>query len=194
MDTDASADYAPAGNDTGAGTARLEVFEREFFLGLGSAAFNNIFAKQLELLAKISEKTGEQHDPFAMTPAERAVWMTEMSFGLIDEVGETMDNVNWKSWAKDRGEVNLDEALGELVDVLHFWVNLVLGVGAAGGLTPEDLARRMYAGYFDKNAVNSTRQDGDGYDARASKCGACGRAFDDEQTKCTPDHCGYTAA
>ena len=88
---------------------------------------------------------------------------------LTDELHEALGEVKWKPWTSDSGWVNRDAFVKELIDALHFWMNLVL---AAGGSSVEITDR-----YFAKAAVNQARQES-GY-THLYKKGADGRALDE---------------
>lgn len=91
-----------------------------------------------------------------------------------DELHELLGETGWKPWATSR-HINLDSARSELVDVLHFVVNL----GLVLGMTPESL----HTGYLAKRAKNVARQEA-GYDGIATKCPGCKRALDDDGVLC----------
>lgn len=93
---------------------------------------------------------------------------------LIDELHEALAEVGWKPWASS-DHFNKDAVKGELVDALHFLVNLCL----VSGITADDLI----AGYKAKSAINEKRQQ-DGYDGVSTKCGLCKRALDDTAVEC----------
>jgi len=89
------------------------------------------------------------------TPEE---WVQKKSLALIDEVGELLDEVNYKWW-KNPKTLDKQAISEELVDILHFWVSMCLDMG----LTAEDI----YKVYKKKNQDNKDRQTGkiikDGY-------------------------------
>lgn len=89
---------------------------------------------------------------------------------IIAELGEMLTEVGWKPWAENRGWVNREQYLKELVDVGHFLANLLVAVGC----DDEEWERR----YQDKQALNTRRQAA-GYDGLKGKCHACRRALDD---------------
>lgn len=91
------------------------------------------------------------------------------AYALIDEISEAMDEVAWKPWAKDRGTVNRDAMLGELVDAGHFLANLL----AMLGVTDEE----WETAYQAKQQRNARRQES-GYENRQDKCPACRRELD----------------
>jgi hypothetical protein len=95
------------------------------------------------------------------------------------ELAEAMAEVGWKPWASDRGWVNRDAFIGELVDAAHFLANMLIAVGC----TDYEWERR----YQEKQALNLQRQQ-EGYTGR-NKCPACGRAYVDPTTTCRPGVC-----
>lgn len=112
---------------------------------------------------------------------QRAQYIRDMSLALTDELHEALNESGWKPWATSR-HLNRQAYLGELIDVLHFWCNLVLITNAS----QEELVN-MYFAKADKNAKRQL----DGYDGVAGKCTTCGRAFDDAAVLCTPIACEH---
>lgn len=109
-------------------------------------------------------------EPDELKEDELADYLMMNATALLVEVGELMNECGWKPWAKPRGWVNRDAAVGELVDVAHFLAN----VACALGVTDEEWEERYRA----KQAVNAQRQK-DGYDGVSTKCPGCHRALDD---------------
>lgn len=118
-------------------------------------------------------------DPSVLTGDDLADFVTWNVVGLHDELSEFLGEVQWKPWARPRGGVNRDAAIGELIDVAHFLANLAVAMGC----NDEEWERRYRA----KMALNAKRQK-DGYD-NANKCSKCKRALDDTAVKCTADKC-----
>lgn len=112
---------------------------------------------------------------------QRAQYIRDMSLALTDELHEALNESGWKPWATSR-HLNRQAYLGELIDVLHFWCNLVLITNAS----QEELVN-MYFAKADKNAKRQL----DGYDGVEGKCTTCGRAFDDAAVLCTPIACEH---
>lgn len=94
---------------------------------------------------------------------------------LTDELHEALNEVGWKPWATSR-HVNERAFQGEIVDALHFLINLYV----LGGGTPDTL----YDQYREKNDKNRKRQQA-GYDGIQGKCPGCKRALDDVGVACT---------
>lgn len=89
-------------------------------------------------------------DPHTMTRAEAIEFIRWNVLALDDELHEALQEVGWKPWASTQ-HINRDEYVGELIDALHFLVNLFLVVGA----TPAEVLER----YTHKNAKNHKRQE-----------------------------------
>jgi dimeric dUTPase (all-alpha-NTP-PPase superfamily) len=120
-------------------------------------------------------------DVTTLSDEERAQYIRDMSLALTDELHEALNETGWKPWATSR-HMNRQAYLGELIDVLHFWCNLVLITN-----TSEKELLDMYFAKADKNAKRQLA----GYDGVAGKCTTCGRAFDDAAVLCTPIACEH---
>ena len=95
--------------------------------------------------------------------AELANNLVHQGFALIMELAEAFNEVQWKDWAQNRGQLNRDAMLGEMVDVGHFIANILVHLG----VTDEE----WEAAYRGKQERNRARQAvAGGYDARGSKC------------------------
>lgn len=127
---------------------------------------DEIFERQLELQTKSFGV-----DPRELKDQDMADYVQSMSLALTDEIHEALNEVGWKPWATSR-HVNREAYVGELVDALHFLVNLFLLVGAD--------ADEVYDRYVEKSQRNKKRQ-ADGYDGVSGKCPTCSRAMDDKQ-------------
>lgn len=102
-------------------------------------------------------------DPLELRGEERDNYVAAMSTALLVELGEALQEVSWKPWAS--GEwLNRDAYIRELIDVLHFWCNLML----IATENPEEILEV----YLDKASENAKRQE-DGY--TGIKCPSCGR-------------------
>lgn len=115
-----------------------------------------------------------------MLPADRVRYIKDMSLALTAELHEALDETGWKPWATRKGILDRDAYVGELVDVLHFLVNLFLATGD----DPVDLADEVFTRYTLKNQVNRDRQSAS-YDGVSTKCGVCRRALDDPAVGCS---------
>jgi hypothetical protein len=121
-----------------------------------------------------------------MTPDERIRYIRDQHQAIVVELVEALDEVEWKPWAQPVSpahgrRINRDAFVGELIDVLHFWVNMVLAV--SGDATPTEVADEVFTRYALKHRVNVQRQ-ADGYDGSSTKCHSCKRALDDPAVAC----------
>lgn len=94
-------------------------------------------------------------------------------FALTKELSELTDEIGWKPWATSR-HINRERAVEELVDVWHFFMNIMLHLG----VDAEELAAK----YAAKNKINHRRQT-DGYDGVSGKCPQCHRDIAESGTK-----------
>jgi dimeric dUTPase (all-alpha-NTP-PPase superfamily) len=123
-----------------------------------SDMLEQIMARQLQLqvesfLVNPQELEGEERDNYVMA----------MALALNVEVGEALQEISWKPWAT--GEwFNRDAFLLELIDALHFWINLVL--------VATDDPQDVIDVYMRKAQINVERQAA-GY--TGEKCPSCGR-------------------
>lgn len=121
-----------------------------------------------------------RHDLENMTDEERIQYIRMNILALSDELHEAMNETGWKPWASSR-HINTDGYLSELVDVFHFFMNLMF----ATGYSPDELTDLLYGGYLDKQRKNIARQAA-GYDGITGKCPGCKRAYDDKGVRCSP--------
>lgn len=119
-------------------------------------------------------------DPRGLEDEERAEFIRWNVLALEDELHEALAEVGWKPWATSR-HLNREEFKGELVDALHFYMNLLL----AADITAEELLEA----YQVKRTKNAKRQ-ADGYDGVTGKCPRCMRALDDVPPKYSKVLCG----
>ena len=118
------------------------------------------------------------HNFQRMLPADRIQFIKEMKLALEAELQEALDETGWKPWATSR-HINRDAYVGELVDALHFFMNMLLVLGD----DPEMLAREVFIRYIAKHTRNAERQ-AEGYDGVSGKCRKCSRALDDLAVEC----------
>jgi NTP pyrophosphatase (non-canonical NTP hydrolase) len=102
-------------------------------------------------------------DPRFLHGESRDQYVQAMGLALMVEVGEALQEVSWKPWATGQW-FNREAYLEELIDVLHFWMNLVL--------VATDKPEELLAAYQRKAEVNVKRQE-TGY--TGEKCPECGR-------------------
>ncbi len=74
-----------------------------------------------------------------------------MLFAVIEEAVELKRELNLKEWKKTRHSVSTDKVKEELIDMLHFIINIAL----IWGLEPEDL----FDEFIDKQMINRVRQE-----------------------------------
>jgi hypothetical protein len=114
-----------------------------------------------------------------LDPDDLAAYIRTQGYAAVAEIVEAIDETHWKPWAvRPEGEpvvTSQERYIGELADVFIFFMNLML----AGGVGMTALARAVDA----KQKKNLERWT-NGYDAKATKCRGCGRAFDDKDVKC----------
>lgn len=123
------------------------------------------------------------YDFAAMSSAERVSYVRDQHQAAVMELCEVLDEVDWKPWTNGaRIPIHREAYVNELIDVLHFWVNMVLAV--CGDMSPTEVADEIFTRFALKNQVNAERQTA-GYDGRSTKCGGCGRALDDPGVACT---------
>lgn len=136
--------------------------------------FEEAFAHQIRMQVEVygNGTPLEEYDD-----DRRAEFVKNNVLAALDELHEALGEVGWKPWASSR-HLNRDAFKGELVDVLHFFFNL-MGIA---GITPEELLE----GYEKKAAKNRSRQEV-GYDGVTEKCPHCRRALDDDAVECRED-------
>lgn len=107
----------------------------------------------MDKLDIIFQKQSEFQERVGNEPMFNIQFVKDMILATIDELTEALRETPWKPWKKQQ-EWNMEKFREELVDVLHFFVNLCL----AGNMTSDELFNM----YIEKNKVNHERQD-DGY-------------------------------
>ncbi len=115
----------------------------------------DIFERQARFDAELARLRGLDYD--------LATWVQKEVLALVAELGELLDEVNFKWWKNPR-PLNREAIREELVDVLHFFVSTCLKCGFS--------AAEIHAAYVAKNEENFRRQHGlsdrDGYAAAAA--------------------------
>ncbi len=84
---------------------------------------------------------------------EREKYTKEFTLAIHSEVSEMLNCINWKYWKETKIVYTNDNKLKlhtELIDILHFWVNLCI----LWNLTPEKLINL----FNEKNKENHDRQ------------------------------------
>jgi dimeric dUTPase (all-alpha-NTP-PPase superfamily) len=124
-----------------------------------SDIFEKIMERQLEL-----QRLSFGIDPTELQSDERKQYVTAMAMALNVEVAEALQEIPWKPWATtDR--FNREAYLLELIDALHFWMNLVL--------VATDNPMDIIEVYMRKAQINADRQH-EGYTGEG-KCPTCHR-------------------
>jgi dimeric dUTPase (all-alpha-NTP-PPase superfamily) len=113
-----------------------------------------IFQLQKQLNEDISARRG-------LGRMEGAEWVQKNVLAMISELGELLNEVNFKWW-KNATPIDRDAVCEEMVDVLHFFVSMCCCVGMD--------AQELFERYIAKNKENFDRQNGlskkKGYDIR----------------------------
>ena len=117
-----------------------------------------------------------------------AEFLTWNVTALMSELAEMLNEVGWKPWASSR-HINGGEAVREMVDAFHFFLNILLALGAWDGATMQDVADLFTEYYQEKNAKNLQRQVEE-YDGVTTKCSICKREL--SETDCTEVSCSAT--
>ncbi len=112
-------------------------------------------------------------DPMKLEGEDRTRFILWNAYALADELHELPAEVGWKPWATSR-HVNEGAATREGVDLLHFWMNIMMAVAPSWCDTPEMAAEHAAVEYAAKRAANAKRQE-DGYDGVNGKCPSCKR-------------------
>lgn len=104
---------------------------------------DDIFRLQASFDESLAARRGLSHS------AEE--WVQKETLAIIAELGELLDEVNFKWWKNPR-PIDLERVTEELVDILHFFVSMCLKVGLN--------ADSLHAAYVRKNRENFKRQEG----------------------------------
>lgn len=131
--------------------------------------FRDALADQLEL-----QKQAYKKDPTKLDEEERADFIRWNMLALEDELHEALAETGWKPWATSR-HLNREAFKGEMVDALHFFMNLLIAADID--------ADEFLEGYQAKRLKNAKRQE-EGYDGVSSKCPECKAALDDDAVMC----------
>jgi len=81
---------------------------------------------------------------------DKEYWTKEHVLMITSEMSELMDWINWKFWKKSKYPINKTELKFELVDILHFVINLFL----IWDMKPKE----VYDYFMSKNEENIDRQ------------------------------------
>lgn len=112
------------------------------------------FAKSIDALNEMMKRQAAFNKRFGitsnMTEAQREKWTKEFVVCILDECSEVLGQINWKHWKKGRQKVDMHEVRFEVIDLLHFVLNLAV----VWGMTADDVA----AYYVAKSDENINRQ------------------------------------
>jgi hypothetical protein len=111
--------------------------------------------------------------PESYTGDERANYLTWNAYALEDELHEATQETGWKPWASSR-HLNGEAMLKEMVDAWHFFMNILMVIGAEMGWSLDELADEFTEQYFRKNQVNRDRH-AEGNYTGLNKCANCSR-------------------
>lgn len=116
--------------------------QRKLMDRLGVVSFNPGFRDERQIMRE------EEHAPQSLTVQRQTM---EMLHAITCEIGEISDEINWKPWKSQRKDVDLDALYTELMDVVHF----ILEICLMWGMTADDI----FKFYEAKNQINHERQD-----------------------------------
>lgn len=129
------------------------------------------------LSTRVLQRQSFGADPALLEGAALADYLRWNSLALIKELGEALDETDWKPWTvTEAGFYNRDAFVGEMVDVLHFAANMLV----AARCTDRELTERYEA----KQQKNRDRMASKSYTGLRDKCPQCYRAYDDQYTEC----------
>lgn len=141
-------------------------------LNFDIVAFGTMLDRQKQLQYLINK--GKDIKEF--TDEERMEAFRTNALALMSELFEALGETGWKPWATSN-HLNVEAFHGELVDMFHFFMNMMLHSGMT--------AKQLFDGYMRKVETNTIRQL-QGYDGVSGKCPRCRRAYDDDAVKCKP--------
>ncbi len=109
------------------------------------------------------------NDVSEMDSKSRGAWIGLNVLAATDELHELLKECPaWKPWAST-DEINRSAAIGEAVDAMHFFLNILDAIG----VEPDE----FWEAFKEKQLRNIKRQMA-GYTGQ-SRCAGCGRAWDD---------------
>src|ERR1700753_629968 len=88
-------------------------------------------------------------DPATFVDEQRSEYIRMQLLALVAELFEALDETAWKAWSKDKKKFNREAFINELVDAMHFLVNL----GIAADVNPEE----FMTAFRRKNDINWLR-------------------------------------
>lgn len=119
----------------------------------------DVTLEQLLDTQRVLQEHMRDGDPRRLEGEARVEFIRWNALALVVELGEALDHVGWKPWAEG-GWVEERPAMEELVDALHFLLNLFLAVGHGGwdGGSVRGLAGAVATAYQEKVGENIRRQ------------------------------------
>jgi dUTPase len=149
-------------------------------------ALERMFVLQDEVQQALELQRGVPTVPLHMTDEERVVYVKNMILAAVAELVEYLDETRWKPWSSSPLYFHREAAFGEAVDLFHFAMNLAMAA-APDNVSPQDVARMLFAEYQVKNDENKRRAL-ESYDAITDKCPSCGRDIRDLIRHMDVDH------
>lgn len=84
-----------------------------------------------------------------LTLKDQEKFHKEVCLAAMAEMMEVLNEINWKPWKKKKKQIDLKHLEEELIDVLHFWLELCLIWGIS--------SKKIIDTYNMKNKVNHQR-------------------------------------
>jgi len=127
--------------------AKVELERKHMLASWGPEHFMNMLDKMFNL----QKKFAKQFINFGnLSVQEKEKWTKELLIALMEEGFEMLNWTNHKHWRKPVYPVNEMELKYELIDMLHFLLNLMI----LWGMTAEE----CFSMYIAKNKENHERQ------------------------------------
>lgn len=86
---------------------------------------------------------------YSLPPEDWEEKVKEALLALVVETIEVLNELNWKPWKKEKKKVNKEKLKEEVVDCLHFLLEIIILIG----MTEEEIIER----YFEKRKRNIER-------------------------------------
>ncbi len=102
-----------------------------------------LMVKQLDLMKAVGS------DPTRWDVMRRTKETCIISLALMVETVEMLQELNWKPWKKTQHPVKMEKVKEELVDCLHFLLELMI----IWGMTPKE----VFGAYQIKHGINKER-------------------------------------
>jgi len=107
--------------------------------------------ESLTLFFNLQQQTQKllNHNFELMSLEDKEKYTKDMILYLLEEVHELLREINFKSYRKAKKPIVIENIKGELVDILHFYVNLCL----VWDISPQDITSK----FIEKNTKNLNR-------------------------------------